>query len=124
MGVNFLNGTQALAFARERYSADDFSRMNQGQILIKALVKKILSPAAWIRYPLVFIEALQAIDTNIPWWLFPRLGFAFLRSGPDGIDNRTINREMVTPFITVEGAQVLLPNWEAINPILFEMFGE
>lgn len=124
IGTSFLDGTQALAFARERYSADDFSRMNQGQILLKALINKILSPAGWIRIPLVVFETLRAIDTNVPWWLVPRLGFALLRAGSKGIDNRTINREMVTPFMTSDGAQVLAPNWEAINPVLLNMFGE
>ena len=49
---------------------------------------------------------------------------ALLRAGPDGIDNRTITREMVNPWTTDQGANVLLPNWDAINPVLLEMFGE
>jgi len=124
IGTNILDGTQALAFMRERYSSDDFSRMDQGQILIKALIKKILSPSGWIRLPLVAFETLRAIDTNIPWWLVPRLVFAILRSGTKGIDNRIISREMVNPFLTSDGAQVLAPNWKAINPVLLEIFGE
>jgi len=124
MGVYTLDGAQALAFARERYSADDFSRMKQGQILILAAIKKMTSPSGLIKIPLVFIETLRATKTNIPWWLVPRLGLAFLRSRSTGMDNRTINREMVTPFTTYEGAQVLAPNWDAINPVLMEMFGQ
>ena len=57
-------------------------------------------------------------------WQWPRLGFAFLRATVFGVDNRTITPEMVTPFQTSGGAQVLAPNWAAINPILEEMFGE
>jgi hypothetical protein len=64
------------------------------------------------------------LDTNLPVFLWPRLGLAVLRAGPDGIDSRTINREMVYPWTTNEGANVLLPNWDAINPVLLEMFGE
>lgn len=124
MGVNHLDGIQALAFARERYSADDFSRLKQGQILILAVIKKLFSPLGLIRTPLVFIETLWATETNIPWWLMPRFGLALLRSTSIGIDNRSIDREMVTPFVTNEGAQVLAPNWDAINPVLLEMFGE
>jgi LCP family protein required for cell wall assembly len=123
-GENILNGTQALAFARERYSSDDFSRMKQGQILIKAFVSKALSLPGWFRLPLVLFEALRSIDTNVPIWLFPRFGMAFLRSGSNGIDNRVITREMVNPFTTSAGAQVLAPNWQAINPVLMQMFGE
>jgi len=66
----------------------------------------------------------QSVDTNIPAYLWPRLGLAVLRAGPDGIDNRTITREMVNPWTTDLGANVLLPNWDAINPVLMEMFAE
>ena len=123
-GKHHLDGKEALAFARERYSADDFSRMKQGQILLKALLMKLLSPGGWIRIPAVFVETNKIIDTNVPFWMLPRLGLALIRVGPDGIDNRVITREMVNPFTTSEGAQVLAPNWGKINPVLMEMFGE
>lgn len=123
-GVHLLNGPQALAFARERYSADDFSRMAQGQILIKAILNKIISPIGWIRIPMVLLELYRAIETNIPFWLFPRLGIAVLRAGSGGIITQIIDREMVTPFTTYDGAQVLAPNWQVINPILLKLFGQ
>ena len=121
-GLHSLNGTEALEFARERYSADDFSRMNQGQILIIAFITKLFSLRGWPRIPLVIYQISKSIDTNIPFWLMPRLGLAFLRSGTSGIDNRIITREMVNPYTTNEGAQVLSPNWDLINPVIFEMF--
>lgn len=124
MGVSILDGNQALAFVRERYSADDFSRMMQGQFLIISLIKKISTPSGFIKIPWMLIESLRAVETNIPWWLIPHLSLAFLRSNSSGIANRTINREMVTPFTTSDGAQVLAPKWDVINPVLFEMFGE
>lgn len=123
-GTYHLDGTQALAFARERYSADDFSRMRQGQILISAGLKKALNPANWPYLPGTLLAASRAVDTDVPPWLFPRLGLALVRTAVFGMDGRTITREMVLPFQTGEGAQVLRPNWEAINPVLKEMFGQ
>lgn len=123
-GSHHLDGTQALAFARERYSADDFSRMSQGQILIKAFLKKVLSPAGWLHIPMIMIESYRAIDTNIPYWMLPRLGLAVMRAGSGGLITQSIDREMVTPFTTVDGAQVLAPNWDLINPILLKLFGQ
>ena len=122
-GVHQLTGTQALAFARERYSADDFSRMIQGQILIKAALNKLFTLSGFLKIPMVILQTLRAVDTNISWWLFPRLGVALLRSGPS-MDNQIITREMVTPYTTDQGAQVLIPNWDAINPVLLKLFGE
>ncbi len=118
-----MNGEQALAFARNRTGSDDFFRMEQGQMLLKAAFAQMLNPASYPRIPAVMAAVLDSMDTNVPVWLWPRLGFALLRAGPDGIDNRTLNREMITPWTTPGGANVLLPNWERINPLLAEMFG-
>ena len=123
-GSHHLHGEQALAFARERYSADDISRMAQGQLLIKAMMQKFLDPLTWFRLPGFLVASGKAIQTNIPGWLWPRLGLALLRSGPQGIDARLVGRDMVVPFQTADGAQVLAPDWQLINPLLLEMFGK
>jgi polyisoprenyl-teichoic acid--peptidoglycan teichoic acid transferase len=121
-GLHHLTGGKALAFVRNRAYADDFQRMQQAQVMIKALFKNMLQPRSWPRLPGMIKAALQVVDTNIPVWLWPRLGLAVLRAGPGGIDSRVIGREMVTPFTTNQGAQVLLPNWEIIYPVVNEMF--
>jgi LCP family protein required for cell wall assembly len=123
-GTHHLTGRKALAFARNRLGTDDFFRMEQSQLLIKAIFHQLLLPRMWPRLPGVLSAAVQEIDTNIPWWQVPRLGLAILRAGPEGIDHRTIDRDMVTSFTTDQGANVLLPDWGRINPILEEMFGE
>jgi polyisoprenyl-teichoic acid--peptidoglycan teichoic acid transferase len=122
-GTHHLNGTDALAFVRERSSSDDFSRMVRTQILLSALLKKALQPANWSSLPRLIISLRQVIDTNIPFWQWPRLLFALLRAFLFGIDSQTITREMVTPFRTPQGAQVLASNWELIHPLLKKMFG-
>ena len=122
-GTHHLNGIEALAFARDRGSSDDFSRMQRAQILISAAFTKALRPSNWRALPALIFSLVQVIDTNIPLWQLPRLLFAMLRSVFFGVDSQTITRDMVTPFQTSAGAQVLAPNWEAINPILKEMFG-
>ncbi len=123
-GQHSLDGPAALAFARERYSADDFSRIRQAQVLIQAAFRRLLNPLTWPRLPLVLVAAQQSITSDIPVFLYPRLGLAVLRAGPGGMDTRSITRDMVTPFQTEGGAQVLAPNWERINPLLFELFGD
>jgi LCP family protein required for cell wall assembly len=123
-GRHHLTGNKALAFARQRYGSDDFFRMEHGQLIMKSVFKEMLNPLKWPRLPSMFLAFAQAVDTNIPWWQWPRLAAALLRAGPDGIDNRTITREMVTPFTTSQGASVLLPNWALMNPVLLQMFGQ
>jgi LCP family protein required for cell wall assembly len=123
-GKHHLDGKQALAFVRDRKNADDFFRMEDGQLFIKAMFRQMFSPATWLRLPKVAAAVLQSVDTNVPAWLWPRLLMAILRAGPKGIDGRTLTREMVTPFTTSGGAQVLLPQWDQINPVVDEIFRE
>ena len=122
-GTHHLDGTEALAFVRERSSRDDFSRMLRTQILLLALLKKVLQPSNWLSLPRLILSLRQVVDTDIPIWQWPRLSFALLRAFFFGIDSQTIGPEMVTPFQTSQGAQVLAPNWELINPLLKKMFG-
>jgi polyisoprenyl-teichoic acid--peptidoglycan teichoic acid transferase len=121
-GKHHLNGTQALAFARDRKGTDDFFRMNQGQVVILAAARQMLNPLTWPRLPAVAATFLRVVDTDLPFWEWPRVAFALLRAGPDGADHRTIPREMVTPFTTSGGAQVLQPKWDLIRSLVQIMF--
>ncbi len=122
-GRQRLNAEQALAFVRDRSGADDFFRMAHTQLLVKAAVWQMLNPSEWARLPAVVQAAMAAVDTNLPLWLWPRLGTSFLLSVlTGGIDNQTIAREMTTPYVTGGGAQVLLPNWDLIRPLVTRLF--
>jgi LCP family protein required for cell wall assembly len=123
-GWHHFTGNKALAFARQRYGSDDFFRMEHGQLLIKSAFMELLNPLKWVRLPAMANAFKKSVDTNIPTWMWPRLLITLLRVGPSGVDNRTIQREMVKPFTTDQGAQVLLPDWSKINPLLMQMFGQ
>lgn len=121
-GSHTLDGTQALAFVRDRSAGDDFFRMAYGQMMIKAMISHMLKPANWLRIPAVIAAFNRSVDSNLPVWEYPRLALAFARAINGGMDARTITRDMVTPWVTSGGAQVLLPNWDLILPTVKEMF--
>lgn len=124
-GTHRLNGEQALAFARDRQGSDDFFRMERGQIIIRSTINELLKPTSWSKFPKIIRVTNQVVDTNIPGFLYPRIGLALIRASlSNTINSVTINREMVTPFTTDQGANVLLPNWDAINPVLLELLGK
>ena len=123
-GNYHLTGRKALAFVRHRQNSDDFFRMENGQFMIKQLLKQMLNPIYWSRLPAAYQSFSKYVDTDIPVWLWPKLILTLLRVGIDGIDNKSINRDMVTPYITDQGASVLLPEWARINPALLDIFGE
>ena len=123
-GDYHLDGEKALAFVRDRQGTDDFFRMQQGQFFLKEAWEQLVQPRGLIRFPALMAAVTTTVDTNLPLWLWPRLGLAFLRAGSRGIDSRVISREMVTPFTISEGAQVLMPDWDKITPVLLVMFGQ
>lgn len=123
-GLHHLDGKQALAFARDRKNTDDFFRMAHGQLLVKSIVAQTINPLTWWRIPQMVTATFQVVDTNLPFWQWPRIGVALARAVIfGGIDNRTLDREMATPFVTNEGAQVLIPHWDLIAPLVRQMFG-
>ena len=123
-GEYHLTGRKTLAFVRNRLGSDDFFRMERGQLVLKSIYKQLLEPAHWFDIPNVMIAFLNSIETNVPFWLWPRLMFSLLRTGIDNIDNQLIGRSMTTPVVTEDGANVLLPQWELIRPLVDAMFSE
>ncbi len=121
-GIHHLSGEKALGFARRRQGADDFFRMEQGQILIKSILLDLMKPTKWTKIPAVLMAAARVVETDIPFWQLPRLGILILRVGIENIDSRMIDRSMTTPYTTDQGASVLLPQWDQIHLLIEEIF--
>lgn len=121
-GTHNLNGTEALAFVRDRAGTDDFYRMGQAQHFIQMLAYQLKQPKTWFRLPQVVVAAQGMVDTDIPFWQWGRYGFALLRAYPEQVVSETLPRSMATPYITSQGANVLLPDWNQIWPLVQEMF--
>lgn len=121
-GPNHLDGKQALAFVRDRKSSDDFFRQERGQLFVASAIKEVLNPLKWPRIPAVLAVAAANIDTDLPIWLWPRTAYGLIFSAVKGFDAHTLDRTMVIPWMTDEGAQVLKPNWELMNPLIDGMF--
>jgi LCP family protein required for cell wall assembly len=123
-GNHHLSGEQSLVFVRDRQGSDDFFRMQQGQFIIGEIIEQLAKPGTWLRIPAVAAAVNDSIDTNLPFWVWPRLAFALLRAGPGGIDYHIINRDYVSSSTTSEGAQVLIPEWLLISPLVNEIFND
>jgi len=121
-GTHTLDGAQALAFVRDRAGSDDFWRQKRGQMFISAAIQNMLNPVKWPRIPAVITATLQAVDSTIPFYAWPRLLYGAAFSAVFGFESATFDRNWVTPWVTDEGAQVLLPNWEFITPFVKEMY--
>ena len=120
-GTHNLDGKAALAFVRDRKGTDDFFRMEQGQVFIKATAQQLLNPLTWPRLPLIYAAFWKAVDTNLSIWQLANIGMTVVRLGPAKIESHVLPREAAPPT-TINGASVLLPRWDLIKPLIDQLF--
>ncbi|MCZ7569160.1 MAG: LCP family protein [Ardenticatenaceae bacterium] len=119
-GRHHFSGAEALIYARSRYSTSDFDRARRQQEVITAIRRRLLQPGAWLRVPAVVAALSGAIETDMPAGEWPALALIAFRAGE--IERAAIGPNEVTPFVTENGGQVLLPRWEMITPLLVRLF--
>lgn len=91
-GLQRLDGSTALAFARSRHQDSDYGRMSRQQILLVA-VRKQINPCTMLpKLPDLVRIAKDSLYTNIPLQELPRL-----LALADQIDTRRIERFGFTP---------------------------
>lgn len=122
-GPQHMDGETALRYVRTRHGSSDFDRAARQQQVVLALVRQLLHPSAWPRWPAVAQAFIQSVETDLQPWDILALLPTLVRVGPEGIQHAVINAEMTTPFTTPSGGQVLLPRWERIRPLVREVVG-
>jgi len=123
-GQQHMDGEQALAYARIRHGSSDLERAERQQLVITTALARLMQPSAWPRLPAVAIAVDQSISTDLSPLDMARLAPTLLSVGPSKIDRQVIEGDMVQSYTTEAGADVLLPVWENINPLLLTMFGQ
>ncbi len=91
-GLQRLDGSTALAFARSRHQDSDYGRMSRQQILLVAVRKQINPCTLLPKLPDLVGIAKDSLYTNIPLQELPRL-----LALADQIDTRRIERFSFTP---------------------------
>jgi LCP family protein required for cell wall assembly len=122
-GAQHMDGETALRYVRSRHGSSDFDRAARQQQVVIGLARRLSSPWGWARLPAVFGAAMEHIDTDLGLGDILTLIVVGLRVGPDGIEHHVIDREMTVPWTTPTGGSVLLPRWEAIGPLVADLFG-
>jgi anionic cell wall polymer biosynthesis LytR-Cps2A-Psr (LCP) family protein len=121
-GRQHMDGATALIYARTRHADSDFRRSQRQQQLLRALVGRVLQPGAWPRLPVAWAAARTYFLTDLNEVDFATILLAAMLVGPDGLQSYAIAEDMTTPFVTEAGAQVLLPRWEVILPLVSQNF--
>ncbi len=121
-GLQKMDGEVALVYARSRYSTSDFDRARRQQQILVAMRAKLTRPSTWPRLPRVARAVVESVETDMPAQEWPVLALIAWRAG--AIERYAIGPNEVTPTMMANGADVLLPDWEAIRRVLAEMQGE
>jgi polyisoprenyl-teichoic acid--peptidoglycan teichoic acid transferase len=116
-GPQTLSGKQALFFARYRGTAGgDLDRIERQQQLLAALRAKVLRWNTVTTLPSMLKIANENMDTDLGLFEAISLGRALVLRGGD--DELTAAQLKGYPTTLDDGAQVLLPDWEANEEIL------
>ncbi len=121
-GLQHMDGSRALQYARVRHGASDIERAERQQQVVQALAASLVRPENMWRWPEVYATFIQYVDTDLNPLDMVSLAPALLWVGPGGIDRRVLDHDMVQGITTSSGAAVLEPRWDQINPLLDEMF--
>ena len=120
-----MDGFAALCYVRMRKTTGDFDRLRRQQEAMLAIFNKMLTLEGLSRVPDLYAQFRSYVETDITvedtLRLLPLA--TKLAADPDRIHRYSIDPTMASQWrVPYSGASVLLPNWEAIEPMLLEIF--
>jgi polyisoprenyl-teichoic acid--peptidoglycan teichoic acid transferase len=118
-GTVNMDGETALWYVRSRYTSSDFERTKRQQEVVKAILSKMLRLDAITKAPQLYDIYRKNVTTNLTIEdITPLLPTAAKLSDPDRIQQYFIAREHVSAWRNTQGAQVLIPNREAVIEVM------
>jgi len=118
-GFQWMGGDRALQYSRTRHDDSDFGRMRRQQQVLTSLREQLLLLQNLTALPSV-LDGCRGMASDLPATELIGLAFA-ARSIPEAnIHLRVIDERMTRPATTASGAAVLVPNWDAIRPMVRE----
>ncbi len=121
-GVQTMDGVTALRYARSRYTTNDYDRGRRQRKVILAMWDKATMLDLLPKWPELYQEMSDSIQTDLGPTEMAALAYIGTQLKMDKIKSRAIDNRSTIPYVTPEGAQVLLPNAEKIHALLVEFF--
>ena len=113
-----MDGATALIYARIRHDSSDFVRMKRQQQVLFAARDKLLSPLTLPQLPGLVQVLLGAARTNLSLQDMGLLGCLAPQISTQSVKSWVIDGNMVQDTRLAGGADVLIPNMDAIVPLL------
>jgi LCP family protein required for cell wall assembly len=122
-GWQTMNGSRALVYARSRMSTSDFARAKRQQAVLLAIRDKALSWSAVPRWPLAAVAMVDGVKTNLGPGPMLAVALTAVQKDASEVNRVVLEHPFVVGHRRGDGADVQLPRWELINPVIKAMFG-
>jgi LCP family protein required for cell wall assembly len=120
-GLVHMNGEVALWYARSRHSTNDIDRTRRAQEVIEAIFDRLMSLDVILKAPDLYNAYITYVQTDVSLGeVLNLLPFASAISNNRDIRNYVIGYDYSYDWYTAGGAQVLMPDIDAIQNLMIE----
>ncbi len=120
-GVHHLDAKQALWYARSRWNTNDFDRGRRQQRVLRGAFRQVKQLGLLTKTPELWDDLTQTVETDLPLDTALWLASVATRLNSDiAIKSRFIDFTVVREWLTPQGAAVLMPVYEKIQPLVAE----
>ena len=120
-GTVHMNGDLALWYARSRYSTNDIERARRSQEVVEAIYRRMMSFDIISYVPDLYKSYINHVDTDITLGeVLPLIPLASKIQENGAIRNYVVGFDHAYSWVTLQGAQVLVPDYEAIQDLMIE----
>lgn len=114
-----MDGTTALWYVRSRYSTSDFDRLRRSQEVLYAILTRMVSLQAISHAPRLYKQFKDSVQTDLDLQtIIDMLPVAPKLAKFTAVKRFTLSPYEAIPIVMPGGAQVLLPNYPAIQAIV------
>ena len=122
-GLQRLDGESALWYVRTRHSDSDFGRARRQQQFLMGLRRQALQLNLLPKAPAILAALSDTIKTDLKPAEILGLARVAKDLHAENVVSRVIDETMTTHWVTPAGAQVEVPNKEAVKRVAQEVFG-
>ncbi len=122
-GLQHMDGSRALVYARSRMSTSDFDRAKRQQLVLLAIRKKALSVSAIPRWPKLAATVIDSVRSDLNPGELLSLAILAARLDTSNLKQAVLEQPLVFGHRRADGAAVQLPNWDLIDPLVVDLFG-
>lgn len=117
-GQQVMDGQTALRYVRTRHQDNDYGRMQRQQDVLLAIRDRALMPEVIPQWPALIANLMGLAQTDLAVDELARLACVARQIDRAHIRTYAINGPYIIPWTTPTGGSVILPNREALAPLI------